>query len=99
MQNLNNILAYLQKNKERFREEFGIVKIGVFGSFARGEQTENSDLDIIVEFKDPPPNLFLSKRKLKAELNTTFNTNVDICREKYIKPIFKKMILNDAKYA
>jgi hypothetical protein len=76
-----------------------LVKIGIFGSIARGEQNEESDIDLIVEFEENTPDLYSIKQRLKDEIQSRFNLPVDICREKYIKPVFKNQILSDAKYA
>ena len=48
----NKILLYLASNKNRMEKEYHLVKIGLFGSIARGEQNEQSDIDLIVEFAD-----------------------------------------------
>lgn len=93
------ILNYLTSNKERIRKEYHIQKIGIFGSIARNEQTNNSDIDIIVEFEENTPNLYILKQKIKFEIQTRFNLPVDICREKYIKSIFKNQILSETIYA
>jgi predicted nucleotidyltransferase len=95
----NKILFYLISNKKRLEEEYHLVKIGVFGSIARGEQNELSDIDLIVEFKNNTANLYTLKQKLKNEIQSEFNLPVDICREKYIKPVFKQQILSEVKYA
>jgi len=95
----NQILYYLTSNKNRLEKEYHLVKIGIFGSIARGEQNENSDIDLIVEFEENTPDLYSIKQRLKDEIQSRFNLPVDICREKYIKPIFKNQILSDAKYA
>lgn len=96
---LNQILAYLSLNKLRFEKEYHLKKIGVFGSIARGEQVVGSDIDLIVEFEENTADLFSLKQKLKKEIQAQFNLQVDICREKYIKPIFREQILSEAKYA
>jgi predicted nucleotidyltransferase len=96
---INQILHYLSSNKLRFEKEYHLKKIGLFGSIARGEQKEKSDIDIIVEFEDNTPDLYSIKQKLKNEIQTKFNLPVDICREKYINPIFKNQILSEAIYA
>ncbi len=93
------ILLYLTSNKARLEEEYHLIKIGIFGSIARGEQNEQSDIDLIVEFENDTPDLFAVKQRLKNEIQSQFNLPVDICREKYIKPIFRKQILSDTKYA
>jgi hypothetical protein len=95
----NQILYYLSSNKKRLEKEYHLVKIGIFGSIARGEQNEESDIDLIVEFEENTPDLYSIKQSLKDEIQSRFNLPVDICREKYIKPVFKNQILSDAKYA
>jgi len=47
----NEILNELSKNKSYIKENFEVDKIGLFGSYAKGKQTEDSDIDIYVEFK------------------------------------------------
>ena len=94
---IDQILYYLSSNKARLKRDYHLIKIGVFGSIARGEQTIKSDIDLIVEFEDNTPDLYSVKQKLKSELQIRFNLPVDICREKYMNPIFKKQILAEAK--
>jgi predicted nucleotidyltransferase len=92
------ILAYLLQNKSHFLQKYHLVKLGVFGSYARGEQQQGSDLDLIVEFKDNTQNLSEIKNELRSEIQATFDIPVDICREKYIKPFFRQKILAEAQY-
>jgi uncharacterized protein len=99
MINSSQILHYLSSNKNRLEQEYHLVKIGIFGSVARGEQNIKSDIDLIVEFEDNTPDLYGIKQRLKEEIENRFNLPVDICREKYIKPIFKEQILSEVKYA
>ena len=96
---VNQILYYLSSNKSRLERDYHLKKIGVFGSIARGEQHNKSDIDLIVEFEDNTLDLYSIKQKLKKEIQSEFNLPVDICREKYINPIFKNQILSEAKYA
>ena len=93
------ILNYLASNKDRFQKEFHLTSIGIFGSIARGEQLDKSDIDLIVEFEDGTENLYDLKQKLKSEIQLRFKMPVDICREKYIKSFFKTQILLESKYA
>ena len=99
MINSKQILDYLSLNKDRYQKEYHLTKIGIFGSLAREEQTNKSDIDIIVEFEENTPDLYYIKQKIRNEIESKFNLSVDICREKYIKPIFKTQILSEAKYA
>ena len=93
------ILIYLSSNKARFKKDYHLIRIGIFGSVARGEQNENSDIDLVVEFEENTPDLYTVKQRLKDEIQSKFNLPVDICREKYIKPVFKKLVLSEVKYA
>ncbi len=85
--NSSNILNYLILNKERLSNEYHLTKIGLFGSMARGDFNDNSDIDIIVEFEPNTLDLFTLKLRLKQEIQEKFQRQVDICRLKYIKPI------------
>ena len=92
------ILLFLSENKEYISQKYNLTKLGIFGSYARGEQTLESDLDLLVEFEDNTPDLSEKKEYLRNEIQAIFDINVDICREKYIKPVFRKYILSDAVY-
>lgn len=94
-----SILNYLSANKERFRKDYHLTRIGLFGSVARGDNDEESDIDIVVEFEPNTPDLFNIKIKLKKEIQDQFHRHVDICRLKYIKPIFKDQIQSEILYA
>jgi predicted nucleotidyltransferase len=90
------LLEFLKQNKSLLTSQYHLSKIGIFGSFARGEQQAESDIDLIVEFKDGTQDLAHLKSSLKKLLKDEFQKEVDICREKYIKPYYKKRILRDA---
>jgi hypothetical protein len=98
MVDAGQILVYLSSNKDRYKKDYHLIRIGIFGSVARNEQNDKSDIDLIVEFEDNTPDLYTKKLKLRDEIQARFNVTVDICREKYIKPIFKKLVLSEAKY-
>ncbi|MFQ5447859.1 MAG: nucleotidyltransferase family protein [Saprospiraceae bacterium] len=53
----DEILEFLRERKDEFRSEYQIVRLGLFGSFARNEGTEESDIDLIVEFEPNTGNL------------------------------------------
>jgi predicted nucleotidyltransferase len=95
----NEIILFLKENKSYLRKHFYCTEIGLFGSFARNEQTEESDIDILVLFDQNTPNLYDVELKLKEYLKKRFNRKVDICSKKWIKPIFKPLVLKDAIYA
>ena len=91
-----NILNYLKEHYSEFRNKYHVEQIGLFGSYARDEATENSDIDIFVKMK---PSIF-DMVAIKEQIENDLNRKVDIIREhKNIKPIFLKMIQKDLIYA
>jgi hypothetical protein len=93
-----NILNFLSENKLFLREQFHVVKIGIFGSFARNEQNPDSDIDILIEMENNVSNVYDLKWNLREFLKNQFQRNVDICNSKHIKPYAKDYILKDAIY-
>ena len=98
MTSKEEILSYLKEKKEEFFSDYQLVKLGLFGSFARGEATKDSDIDLIVEFEPNTQNLAEKKLSIKSTLKKQFHREVDVCREKYIKPYFKSQILESVIY-
>lgn len=96
--NKDVILKYLVEHKAELSRKFHLSKLGLFGSFVRSEETANSDIDLIVEFMPNTEDLFELKIELKELLKKHFNREVDICREKYIKPYYRQQILQSAIY-
>ena len=94
----DQILDFLSRNKKYFRDNYHITRLGLFGSYARNEQKSNSDIDLVVEFEKGTQNLYDLKNQLKAYIKKELNINVDICREKYIKPRLKDSILKETLY-
>ena len=72
---------------------FQPVRISIFGSVARGENTENSDIDILYRLENAV-GLFNLVR-MKDDLEEKLNTKVDLVSEKYIHPKLKPYIVND----
>ena len=99
MKTREKILTFLAQNKKLFRDKYNIIRIGLFGSYARGEQNTNSDIDLLVEFEENTPDLYNLKLQLKEFFYKKLGVEVDICREKYIKPRIKKSILEETVYA
>ncbi len=98
MKTRDQLLLFLSRNKDLFRERFHITRIGLFGSYARGEQTDKSDIDLIVEFEENTRDLYEVKIRLKKFIKAETGKDVDICREKYIRPGIKEHILKETTY-
>ena len=74
---------------------FRPVKIGVFGSAARGTETDNSDIDILYQLENAI-GLF-SLVRIKDSLEKKLHKKVDLVSEKYVHPKLKPYIMNDLK--
>jgi len=98
MHTQKQILDFISKNKTLLNKQFHISKIGLFGSYARNEQTDKSDIDLIIDFEENTNNLYDIKIELKRFFRDNLNIEIDICREKYIKPRYKNRIIKEAIY-
>ncbi|MGB9596679.1 MAG: nucleotidyltransferase family protein [Candidatus Poribacteria bacterium] len=88
MQNESLILSFLKENKETFEREFHITKIGLFGSYARGEATEESDIDLLVEF-DSEADIFETKLKIKDFIKKSSGRTLIYVAKNISNPILK----------
>ncbi len=95
----NEIIRFLTENKSYIRTHFSRVEIGLFGSYARNEQTNESDIDIHVVFDPGTPNLYDNELELKNYLKTQLKREIDICSKNWIRPVFKPLVLKEAIYA
>jgi uncharacterized protein len=94
--NRDELLKGLKQYKERHQEQFGIVSLGVFGSIARGEFTDASDIDIVVELQKP--DLF-TMGHIKLDIEEAFGRPVDIVRKRpEMNPLLADRIERDAIY-
>ena len=69
-------LKLLQEHKREFEERYGVTRLGIFGSVARDEAADESDVDVVVEMA---PDLF-GRVSLKEELETILGAKVDLVR-------------------
>jgi predicted nucleotidyltransferase len=96
----DDILNYLKKNKKKFYKEFGIVTIGLFGSYAKDSANSNSDVDIFYErdknFELKSGFEFLSlPKKIAKDLNVK---KVDFVKLSSMNPIIKHYAKEDFIY-
>ncbi|MCC6543983.1 MAG: nucleotidyltransferase family protein [Nitrospirae bacterium] len=90
---LQEITKILKEHKKEICKKYKVKEIGVFGSFARGEQRKSSDVDILVEFKDTPDVYQLID--LEDYLKELLNRKVDLVRKRAIRPELKGVILKE----
>jgi predicted nucleotidyltransferase len=87
----------LLKHKMEFSKKYGIKEIGIFGSFARGEEKEISDIDVYIEFEKPIGWEFVD---LCEELEILLGTKVDVLTKNAVlrKPLLWESIKEDLIY-
>ena len=95
MNTLTTIKETLQKNKKNIYNKYSVKSFGIFGSYARNEQTTTSDIDILVEFDKPIGLEFVA---LAEYLESLLDTKVDLVSRKAIKPKLMKYIQRDIHY-
>ena len=94
--NRNYVLNLLTQYKNSNYDKYGIEAIGIFGSFARDEATESSDVDICIKTKTPD---MFALVHIKDELQNIFHKNIDIVRiREKMNPYLKKRIEKEAIY-
>lgn len=95
MKTSNDYIKILRDNSGVIRNEFGVTSMRVFGSVARNENREESDVDVCVEMA---PKIIVLIR-LKKFLESLLDTSVDVVRlHKHINPFLKKEIDKDGIY-
>jgi len=91
-------LALLRQHEPVIKKRFGVAKIGIFGSYARGEERPESDVDVLVVFKKGEKT-FYHYMDCKFYLEDLFGRNVDLVMREAIKKRLKKPILGEVVYA
>ena len=93
----NVVIEKLKQFKKENVLTFKIDRLGLFGSVARNEQDESSDIDIFMSYTEPLD--FFQLGKMKRELEKLFNNKVDlITLHDYLRPSFVENLNKDAIY-
>lgn len=92
---LQEVQSIIESNKQNLIEKFNITQIGIFGSYAREEQTPESDIDILVNFSEVPGLEFFSLAKF---LECILDEKVDLVSRGGIRPDRWRYIEKDIIY-
>ena len=95
--NLDDITATLRSLLPELRDRWGVQRIGVFGSWARGEQSPESDLDLLIEFSDSRKISLLDIVELELELSETLGVKVDLVERSALKPEIGRRVLQQVQ--
>lgn len=91
----DDILNKLKEIKPLLHDKFYIKNLGLFGSYVRGENSETSDIDILIEYEENSPFSLFTLISLEDFLTKLFNIKIDVVNKKSIKPALKDYILNE----
>jgi len=95
MKTLEEIKNILSKHKGELREKYKVKEIGIFGSFIRGEQKKNSDVDVLVEFEKSASLSLLDFIRLENYLSDVLGIKVDLVEKHTLKPRIGKHVLEE----
>ena len=96
MKTLEEIEQWLVRNKSILEERYKVKELGLFGSYIRQEQTETSDVDVLVEFSETPS--LLKFVNLENYLSDNLGIRVDLVHKGGLKPRIGKRILAEVVY-
>lgn len=96
MSELDVFLTSLRNKKPLLMKQYGVNTLGVFGSFVRGEQGENSDVDILVGFNEPIG--LLKFVALKNQLSEMLGKDVDLVMKSTLRSKIGERILEEVIY-
>lgn len=95
MKRIDEITTKLSENKNHLHNKYGVSALGVFGSFARGEEKQSSDIDILVEFDRP---IGLEFVDLADELERLLGSKIDLVSRRAIKSKFMEFVKQELIY-
>jgi len=95
MRKLEELKEIINKHREELEEKYKVKNIAIFGSYVRGEQDNESDIDILVELKEPVGFLFIHLADFLEEI---LGVKVDLITPDAIKPNRRKYIMEELIY-
>ena len=96
MKTVEKMKKILAEHKENLMHTFNVREIGIFGSYVKNEQKRGSDIDILVDFKEPVG--FFEFMELEEYLESIFGKKVDLVSKKALKPRIGEHILKEVMY-
>ena len=93
---LESIIEILKEHERELKEKYGVKSIGIFGSYVRGQQRKDSDLDVLVEFERSVD--FFEFLELEEYLSCVLRVKVDLVPKKSLRPEIAKNVLKEVAY-
>ncbi len=91
-----DILKILREEFPYLKERYGISKIGLFGSYSRGEQDAESDIDLLVQIERPIG--FFKFVAIEEYLKEKLGAEVEMVMEDALKPVIKPYVMKEVVY-
>ncbi len=98
MKKIEEIKRILEVHKEELRGRYGIKEIGIFGSYVRGEERKDSDLDLLAEFEEGAKIGLLEFVKAENYLSDLLGVKVELVEKSALKPRIGRHILKEVVY-
>ena len=95
MKTLDEIRHILQAQKPYLAERYGVIEVGVFGSYVRRDQRPDSDVDILIELERPPRISLLGLVDLEYHLSDLLGADVDVAIKKNLRKRTGRRILGE----
>ena len=96
MRDTSEILEQLRGLRHELREQYHVGNIGIFGSYSRKDQTEQSDLDLVVEFDQPIG--MMAFVHLKDLLSDRLDIRVDLVTPDGLHPLIRDRVMHEVVY-
>lgn len=96
MKSFKEINKLIKQYKKELNQKYKVKKIGIFGSYVRGEQKKRSDIDILIDFEEIPD--LLKFIEIENYFENILKIKVDLVRKQAIKPELKDIILKEVIY-
>ena len=95
MKTFDDIKNTLAKHKQELMQKYKVKEIGIFGSYVRGEQKRQSDVDVLVEFEKTSNLTLLDFVRLENYLGEILGVKVDLVERHTLKPRIGKHVLEE----
>jgi predicted nucleotidyltransferase len=95
VRDLGEIAARIRENGDDLSSRYTITRVGVFGSFAAGEQTADSDVDLLVDLREPGGFRFIEAADFMEEI---LGREVDFCQPQNLRERLRERVLKDVVY-
>jgi len=96
LKTFKDIEKIIRDNRKELRERYGLEELGIFGSYVRGEQNPDSDIDVLVKVRRPMG--FARFIRLEGRISRLLGIKADLVTEEALKPHIGRQISEEVRY-